>query len=217
MRSTTSPPQSHVQKSPLRSQSTQPTPDALGVLRLLEAIRILGLEEEDEVLPGIDLRALRPGTADSRRLRRRAVLPALSYAVAKLYGYWDRGEPIARPTAYMPAMVSFSTTEVSAATGAETFVTRKITLAALRESRWACKDKLYLGNLGAKRDWGHARRLRRDAVARAATATSTRLRGIATGEQHSVRDFVKQCAAILDLKLTWEEQWPRRKGRRCQG
>ena len=127
--------------------------DALGTLRLLEAIRILGLEKKTRFYQASHLRALRPGAGNAAE-GDHAVLSALPLRA------WPSSTPTgspsttARPTASTPATASCSTTR-SPVRG-ETFVTRKITR-ALARIKLGLQDCLYLGNLDARRDWGHAR------------------------------------------------------------
>ena len=127
--------------------------DALGTLRLLEAIRILGIEEQDALLSGLDLGALRQGAGDAAE-RDDAVLSAhRPMRAAKLYAYWIT---VNYREAYgMHASNGILFNHESPMRG-ETFVTRKITR-AVAAIELGLQDRLYLGNLDAKRDWGHAR------------------------------------------------------------
>ena len=158
--------------------------DALGALRLLEAIRILGLEKKTRFYQASTSRALRPGAGDAAE-GDHALLSAQPLRA------WPSSTPTgsrsttARPTACTPATASCSTTR--APMRGETFVTRKITR-ALARIKLGLQDCLYLGNLDAKRDWGHATRLRRDAVADAAA-------GQARGLRHRHRRCSTACAS----------------------
>ena len=163
--------------------------DALGTLRILEAIRILGHGEEDPLLPGLDLGAVRPGAGNAAE-GNHAVLSAQPYAVAKLYAYWIT---VNYREAYgMYACNGILFNHESPVRG-ETFVTRKITR-ALARIKLGLQDCLYLGNLDALRDWGHAR----DYVEMQWLMLQQQQPEdfvIATGVQYSVREFVEIAAA----------------------
>lgn len=172
--------------------------DALGVLRLLEAIRILGL--------GKKTRFYQASTSELYGLVQEVpqkettpFYPRSPYAVAKLYGYWI---VVNYREAYgMYACNGILFNHESPLRG-ETFVTRKITR-ALARIKLGLQECLYLGNLNAKRDWGHARdyvemqwlMLQQDHPEDFV---------IATGVQKSVRDFVNAAAAELGMELRWE-------------
>jgi len=171
--------------------------DALGALRLLEAIRILGLEKKS--------RFYQASTSEMYGLVRETpqkettpFYPRSPYGVAKLYAYWITVNY--RESYGMFACNGILFNHESSVRG-ETFVTRKITR-ALARIKLGLQDCLYLGNLDAKRDWGHAR----DYV----EAQWLMLQQpepedlvIATGIQHSVRDFVDLAARKLGMKLKW--------------
>ena len=144
--------QSHVQVS-FETPEYTANADALGTLRLLEAIRILGLDEEDTLLSGLDIRALRQGAGGAADARRRRSIRARPMPRPSSMPTGSRSIT-ARPTACMPRTASSSTTK--ARLRGETFVTRKITRAVAAIER-GLQERLYLGNLDAKRDWGHAR------------------------------------------------------------
>ncbi len=171
--------------------------DALGALRLLEAIRILGLEKKS--------RFYQASTSEMYGLVRETpqkettpFYPRSPYGVAKLYAYWITVNY--RESYGMFACNGILFNHESSVRG-ETFVTRKITR-ALARIKLGLQDCLYLGNLDARRDWGHAR----DYV----EAQWLMLQQpqpedlvIATGIQHSVRDFVDLAARKLGMKLKW--------------
>jgi len=171
--------------------------DALGTLRILEAIRILGL--------GARTRFYQASTSEMYGLVRETpqkettpFYPRSPYGVAKLYAYWITVNY--RESYGMFACNGILFNHESSVRG-ETFVTRKITR-ALARIKLGLQDCLYLGNLDAKRDWGHAR----DYV----EAQWLMLQQpepedlvIATGIQHSVRDFVDLAARKLGMKLKW--------------
>lgn len=188
--------QSHVQVSFEQPEYTT-NADALGVLRLLEAIRILGLEKKTKFYQA-STSELYGMVRETPQNEATPFYPRSPYAVAKLYGYWI---VVNYREAYgMYACNGILFNHESPMRG-ETFVTRKITR-GLARIKVGLQSELFLGNLDAKRDWGHARdyievqwlmlqqETPRDYV-------------IATGVQHSVRDFVKRCAELLDLELTW--------------
>ena len=169
-------------------------PTRIGTLRLLEAIRILGLEREDPLLPGLDLRALRQGAGGAAERRRRPSIRASPYAAAKLYAYWIT---VNYREAYgMHASNGILFNHESPLRG-ETFVTRKITR-AVAAIHLGLQDQLYLGNLDAKRDWGHAREyvegmwlmLQQDEPDDYV---------LATGETHTVREFVERAFAEIGI------------------
>jgi GDPmannose 4,6-dehydratase len=172
--------------------------DALGTLRILEAIRILGLEKK--------CRFYQASTSEMYGLARESpqtettpFYPRSPYAVAKLYGYWIT---VNYREAYgMYACNGILFNHESPVRG-ETFVTRKITRAMAR-IRLGLQDCLYLGNLDAKRDWGHAR----DYVEMQWLMLQQQEPEdfvIATGEQHSVRDFVVAAASELGIAIHWK-------------
>lgn len=171
--------------------------DALGVLRLLEAIRILGLERKTRFYQA-STSELYGLVQESPQKETTPFYPRSPYAVAKMYGYWI---VVNYREAYgMYACNGILFNHESPIRG-ETFVTRKITR-ALARIKLGLQDCLYLGNLEAKRDWGHAR----DYV----EAQWLMLQQeqpqdfvIATGVQYSVRDFVNSAAKEIGLDIRW--------------
>ena len=124
--------------------------------------------------------------------------PRSPYAVAKLYGYWIVVNY--RESYGMYACNGILFNHESPMRG-ETFVTRKITR-GLARIKVGLQKELFLGNLDAKRDWGHARDyIEMQWLMLQQEAAKDYV--IATGEQYSVRDFVKRCAELLELELTW--------------
>ena len=188
--------QSHVRVSFETPEYTANT-DALGVLRLLEAIRILGLENKTRFYQA-STSELYGMVQEMPQRETTPFYPRSPYAVAKLYGYWIT---VNYREAYgMYACNGIAFNHESPLRGA-TFVTRKITRALTRISVGLQKT-LYLGNLDAKRDWGHARDyiemqwlMLQQEVAKDYV--------IATGEQYSVREFVNRCAKLLAMALVW--------------
>ena len=189
--------QSHVAVSFEEPEYTADS-DAVGTLRLLEAIRILGLDKKTRFyqastseLYGIAL--------ETPQTEKTPFYPRSPYGVAKLYAYWITVNYREAYGIYACNGILFN--HESPVRG-ETFVTRKITR-ALARIKVGLQDCLYLGNLDAKRDWGHAR----DFV----EAQWLMLQQdkpedfvIATGEQHSVREFVDAAASKLGIALRWK-------------
>ncbi len=172
--------------------------DALGALRLLEAIRFLGLEKTTRFYQA-STSELFGKVAESPQSETTPFYPRSPYAVAKLYAYWITINYRECYGIYACNGILFN--HESPVRG-ETFVTRKITRALTRIST-GLQDCLYLGNMSAKRDWGHARdyvemqwlMLQQDKPVDYV---------IATGEQRSVRDFVTIAANELDMVLEWQ-------------
>lgn len=185
--------------------------DALGTLRLLEAIRILGLEKKTRFYQA-STSELYGRVRETPQSETTPFYPRSPYAAAKLYAYWIT---VNYREAYgMYACNGILFNHESPVRG-ETFVTRKITR-ALARIKLGLQDCLYLGNLEARRDWGHAR----DYV----EAQWLMLQQdepedyvIATGIQHSVRDFVHAAAAELDIPITWRGSGMDEKGHDAQG
>jgi GDPmannose 4,6-dehydratase len=171
--------------------------DALGVLRLLEAIRILGLEKKTKFYQAStsELYGLVRETPQSETT---PFYPRSPYAVAKLYGYWI-------VVNYREAYGMFACNGIlfnhESPMRGETFVTRKITR-GLARIKVGLQTELFLGNLDAKRDWGHAR----DYIEMQWLMLQQEKPQdyvIATGRQYSVREFVQRCAKLLEMDLTW--------------
>jgi len=189
--------QSHVQVSFDEPEYTADS-DAIGALRLLEAIRILGLEKKTRYYQA-STSELFGKVQEIPQKETTPFYPRSPYAVAKLYAYWIT---VNYREAYgMYACNGILFNHESPVRG-ETFVTRKITR-ALARIRLGLQDCLYLGNLDAKRDWGHAKdyvemqwlMLQQDKPDDFV---------IATGKQNSVRDFVDAAANQLGLTIKWE-------------
>lgn len=180
--------------------------DALGVLRLLEAIRILGLEHKTRFYQA-STSELYGLVQEVPQKETTSFYPRSPYAVAKLYGYWIVVNYREAYGLYACNGILFN--HESPVRG-ETFVTRKITR-ALARIKLGLQDCLYLGNLDAKRDWGHAR----DYVEMQWLMLQQEKPEdfvIATGVQYSVRDFVNAAAQELGIQITWQGQGVREKG-----
>jgi len=171
--------------------------DALGVLRILEAIRILGLERKTRFYQA-STSELYGLVQETPQKESTPFYPRSPYGVAKLYGYWIVVNYREAYGIYACNGVLFN--HESPLRG-ETFVTRKITR-ALARIKLGLQDCLYLGNLDAKRDWGHAK----DYVEMQWLMLQQEQPEdfvIATGVQYSVRDFVNAAALEVGLKIRW--------------
>ncbi len=171
--------------------------DALGVLRLLEAIRILGLEKKTKFYQA-STSELYGLVQEIPQRETTPFYPRSPYAVAKLYGYWI-------VVNYREAYGIFACNGVlfnhESPLRGETFVTRKITR-GLARIKVGLQKQLFMGNLDAKRDWGHAR----DYIEMQWLMLQQEKPQdfvIATGKQYSVREFIQRCADRLEMKLTW--------------
>jgi len=172
--------------------------DALGALRVLEAIRILGMEKKTRFYQA-STSELYGLVQETPQKETTPFYPRSPYAVAKLYAYWIT---VNYREAYgMYACNGILFNHESPIRG-ETFVTRKITR-ALARIKLGLQGCLYLGNLNAKRDWGHAK----DYVEMQWLMLQQEKPEdyvIASGEQYSVRDFVNAAAAELGIAITWK-------------
>lgn len=171
--------------------------DALGALRILEAIRILGLEKKTRFYQA-STSELYGLVQEIPQKETTPFYPRSPYAVAKLYAYWITVNYREAYGIYACNGILFN--HESPIRG-ETFVTRKITR-ALARIKLGLQDCLYLGNLDAKRDWGHAR----DYVEMQWLMLQQEVPDdfvIATGVQFSVRDFVNAAAKELGLEIRW--------------
>ena len=189
--------QSHVAVSFEEPEYTADS-DALGALRILEAIRILGLEDKTRYYQA-STSELFGKVQEMPQKETTPFYPRSPYAVAKLYAYWITINYREAYGIYACNGILFN--HESPIRG-ETFVTRKITR-ALARIKLGLQDCLYLGNMNAKRDWGHARdyvemqwlMLQQDEPDDFC---------IATGEQYSVRDFVDAACDELGIRIRWE-------------
>jgi GDPmannose 4,6-dehydratase len=189
--------QSHVQVS-FETPEYTANSDALGTLRLLEAIRILGLENRIRFYQA-STSELYGGVTNEPQSELTPFYPRSPYAAAKLYAYWIT---VNYREAYGMHASNGILFNHEGPTRGETFVTRKITraVAAIELGR---QDKVYLGNLDARRDWGHARDYVEGMwlIVQQAKPDDYVL---ATGEQHSVREFVERAFAHVGRKVVWE-------------
>ena len=180
--------------------------DAVGTLRMLEAVRILGLEEKTKIYQA-STSELYGKVQEVPQKETTPFYPRSPYGVAKQYGFWITKNY--RESYDMFAVNGILFNHESERRG-ETFVTRKITLAAARIAQ-GFQDKLYLGNLDARRDWGYAKDyvecmwlilqhdIPEDFV-------------IATGEMHTVREFATLAFKEVGVELCWEGEGVNEKG-----
>jgi GDPmannose 4,6-dehydratase len=197
--------QSHVQVSFDTPEYTA-NADAMGALRLLEAIRILNLTEKTKYYQA-STSELYGKVQEIPQTEKTPFYPRSPYAAAKLYAYWIT---VNYREAYgMYACNGILFNHESPIRG-ETFVTRKITRAAVRVAR-GIQEKLYLGNLSAQRDWGHARdyvlgmwmMLQQDHPEDFV---------LATGETHSVRSFCEKAFKLVGIDIDWKGEGENEQG-----
>ena len=197
--------QSHVQVS-FDSPEFTADVDAIGVLRILEAVRMCGLEKTCRIYQA-STSELYGKVEEVPQNETTPFHPYSPYAVAKLYGFWIIKE-------YREAYDMFCCSGIlfnhESERRGETFVTRKITLAAARIAQGK-QEKLYLGNLSSLRDWGYAK----DYVECMWLILQNEKPEdfvIATGEQHSVRDFATLAFRNVGINLKWEGEGLDEKG-----
>ena len=171
--------------------------DALGVLRILEAIRSLGLKDKTRFYQA-STSELYGLVQETPQRETTPFYPRSPYGVAKLYGYWITVNYREAYGMYACNGILFNH---ESPTRGETFVTRKITR-GLARIKVGLQQQLFMGNLDAKRDWGHAR----DYVEMQWMMLQQEKPQdfvIATGQQYSVREFIQRCAERLEMNLTW--------------
>lgn len=197
--------QSHVQVSFETAEYTANT-DALGTLRLLEAIRILGLENKTRFYQA-STSELYGKVQQAPQNETTPFYPRSPYAAAKLYAYWITVN-------YREAYGIFACNGIlfnhESPIRGETFVSRKITR-GLARIKVGLQDRLYMGNLDARRDWGHAR----DYVYMQWLMLQQPEPDdfvIATGQQYSVRQCIEEAARNLDLHIQWQGRGLAEKG-----
>lgn len=197
--------QSHVKVSFDVPEYTAET-DAVGTLRLLEAVRILGLEKKSRIYQA-STSELFGLVQEVPQKETTPFYPRSPYGVAKLYGYWITKNY--RESYGMFAVNGILFNHESERRG-EIFVTRKITIAAARIAQ-GMQDKLYLGNMDAKRDWGYAKDYV-ECMWMMLQHPEPEDFVIATGEMHSVREFCTLAFAEAGIKLKWEGEGVDEKG-----
>jgi GDPmannose 4,6-dehydratase len=180
--------------------------DAVGTLRILEAIRILGLTDKTRFYQA-STSELYGNVQEIPQTERTPFYPRSPYAVAKLYSYWITVN-------YREAYNMFACNGIlfnhESPIRGETFVSRKITRAMARISK-GLQEKLYIGNLDARRDWGHAR----DYVEMQWLMLQQEQPDdyvISTGKQHSVREFIERAAIEAGISIQWDGQGLNEKG-----
>lgn len=197
--------QSHVAVSFESPEYTADT-DALGTLRLLEGIRLLGLEKKTRFYQA-STSELYGKVRETPQTENTPFYPRSPYAAAKLYAYWITVNYREAYKIYACNGILFN--HESPLRG-ETFVTRKITRALARISL-GLQDCLYLGNLDAKRDWGHAKDyVRMQWLMLQQDEPDDFV--IATGKQYSVRDFVDIAARELNIQIVWQGKGVKEEG-----
>jgi GDPmannose 4,6-dehydratase len=197
--------QSHVQVS-FETPEYTANSDALGTLRLLEAIRILGLEHTTKFYQA-STSELYGKVQEIPQKETTPFYPRSPYAAAKLYAYWITVN-------YREAYGIFACNGIlfnhESPIRGETFVTRKITMAATK-IKHGMQEKLYLGNLDAKRDWGFAKDYVKAMWLMLQQETPDDY-VIATGETHSVREFTELAFKELGIEIAWEGKGSNEKG-----
>jgi len=171
--------------------------DAVGTLRVLEAVRLLGMEDRVRIYQA-STSELYGLVQETPQKETTPFYPRSPYGVAKLYGYWITKNY--REAYGMYACTGILFNHESPRRG-ETFVTRKITQ-ALSKISVGLQDCLYLGNLDAKRDWGHAKDFV-EAMWLMLQQNEPDDYVIATGVQYSVKDFVEESASYFGMKIVW--------------
>ena len=189
--------QSHVQVS-FETPEYTANSDALGTLRLLEAIRILGLEKKTKFYQA-STSEMFGKVAEAPQKETTPFYPRSPYAAAKVYAYWITVN-------YREAYNMFACNGIlfnhESPVRGETFVTRKITRAVAR-IKLGLQEKIYLGQLNAKRDWGHAADFVR-AMWMMLQQDEPEDFVVATGETHSVREFVERSFHEIGITIAWE-------------
>ena len=189
--------QSHVKVSFEMPEYTADV-DALGTLRILEAVRLLGMENKVRIYQA-STSELYGLVQETPQKETTPFYPRSPYGVSKLYGYWIVKNYRESYKMYACSGILFN--HESPRRG-ETFVTRKITQGLSRISN-GLQDCLYLGNLNAKRDWGHAKDFV-EAMWLMLQQNEAEDFVIATGKQYSVKDFVEKAAPYFGMNIVWE-------------
>ena len=197
--------QSHVQVSFEEPEYTANS-DAIGPLRILEAINILGLQKKTKFYQA-STSELYGLVQETPQKETTPFYPRSPYGVAKLYAYWITVN-------YREAYNLFACNGIlfnhESPIRGETFVTRKITL-GLSRIKLGQQDSLWLGNINAKRDWGHAKDYV-EAMWLMLQQETPQDFVIATGHQYSVREFVEKVALKLEMPITWQGEGLDEKG-----
>src|SRR6056300_172103 len=172
--------------------------DGLGTLRVLEAVRLLGMEDKVRIYHA-STSELFGKVQEIPQTEKTPFYPRSPYGVAKIYAYWITVN-------YREAYNIFACNGIlfnhESPVRGETFVTRKITM-ALAKIKLNLQEKLYIGNLDAKRDWGHTK----DFVEAQWLMLQQKKPEdfvIATGKQYSVREFINEASKNLNMKIEWK-------------
>ena len=197
--------QSHVQVS-FETPEYTANSDALGTLRLLEAIRILKMEKTTRFYQA-STSELFGKVQEIPQKETTPFYPRSPYAAAKLYGYWITVNYREAYGMYACNGILFNH---EGPTRGETFVTRKITR-AVSAIHLGMQDKLFVGNIDAKRDWGHARDYV-DGMWRILQQEEPEDFVLATGETHSVREFIELAFAEIGVSMEWKGKGVDEKG-----
>jgi GDPmannose 4,6-dehydratase len=197
--------QSHVMVS-FETPEYTANADALGTLRLLEAIRILNLKGKTRFYQA-STSELYGKVQETPQTETTPFYPRSPYGVAKLYGYWITVN-------YREAYGFFACNGIlfnhESPIRGETFVTRKVTR-ALARIKTGLQEMLFVGNLDARRDWGHARDYVR-MMWMMLQQPEPEDYVVATGHQHSVRDLIEVAAGKLGIRIRWEGKGARERG-----
>jgi GDPmannose 4,6-dehydratase len=196
--------QSHVKVSFETAEYTANS-DAVGALRILEAIKLSGMEKKTKFYQASTSEMF--GATPPPQNESTPFYPRSPYGVAKLYAHWITKN---YREAYNIFAVSGILFNHESPRRGETFVTRKITRAVSR-IKLGLQDKIYLGNLNAKRDWGHAKDFVR-AMYLMLQQEKPRDFVIATGEQYSVREFCGKAFRELEIEIEWQGENENEKG-----
>lgn len=197
--------QSHVQVS-FETPEYTANADAIGTLRLLEAIRILKMEDKTRFYQA-STSELFGKVQEIPQKETTPFYPRSPYAAAKLYGYWITVNYREAYNMYACNGILFNH---EGPTRGETFVTRKITR-AVAAIKLGLQDKLFVGNIDAKRDWGHAKDYV-EGMWRILQHDKPEDFVLATGETHSVREFIELAFAEIGVKIEWQGQGVAEKG-----
>jgi GDPmannose 4,6-dehydratase len=188
--------QSHVQVS-FETPEYTANADAIGTLRLLEAIRILGMDRRTRFYQASTSEMF--GDSPPPQSEATPFRPRSPYAAAKLYAYWIT---VNYREAYGLHASNGILFNHEGPTRGETFVTRKITRAAAAIAKGG-QEKLYLGNLDARRDWGHAKDFV-NGIWRMLQQEQADDYVLATGESHTVREFAERAFDRVGIRLQWQ-------------
>jgi GDPmannose 4,6-dehydratase len=172
--------------------------DALGVLRILEAVRLLDMTKKVKIYQA-STSELYGKIQETPQTEETPFYPRSPYGVAKLYAYWIIRNYREAYDMYACNGILFN--HESPRRG-QTFVTRKVTM-GLAKIKMGQQDKIYLGNLEAKRDWGYAKEFV-EAMWLMLQQDKPRDYVIATGETHSVRELVEETCKALEIEIEWK-------------